>query len=125
MTAMLPANLIVGTHNRPHFCFGNCSLECREIDFVQCTVTEVHIDMPAPFFLIVQRKMLDTCRHAILLNPLNVRHHHCGSQVWIFTHILKISAVKRRTVNIHARSKQYIFAAITRLFTYCNAIGFG
>lgn len=47
MTAMLPADLIVGTHNRPHFCFGNCSLECREIDFVQCTVTEVHIDMRA------------------------------------------------------------------------------
>ena len=68
-------------------------------------------------FLIVQCIMLHASSHSILLHTFDVRNHHCGREVRIFSHIFEVTSVQGCTVDIHTGAQQNIFFAITSLFT--------
>ena len=112
MAGMLAANLIISTHNAPGTTLFYCSLECRQIDFIQSTVAKIHINMSAPQFLIVQRIVLDTSRHPVLLQFLDVRYAHHTGQIRVLAHIFKITPVHRSTVDVDTGSQQHILFTI-------------
>ena len=67
--------------------------------------------------LIVQCIMLHASSHSILLHTFDVRNHHCGREVRIFSHIFEVTSVQGCTVDIHTGTQQDVFLAVTRLFT--------
>ena len=112
MTTMLPIILVVSPHHRPDFSFLNRRLKCRQIDFMQRPFIDKRIDAIAIGFLIIHRKMLHTGSHMVRLNALDIGNAHLGSQIRIFSHILEIPAIHRRTENIHARPQDNILVPV-------------
>ena len=117
MAGVLAANLIVSAHNAPGTSFFYRSLECRQIDFMQSTVAKIHINMSAPQFLVVQRIVLDTSCHSVLLQLLDVRYAHHTGQIRVLAHIFKITTVHRSTVDVDAGAQQHILFTIARFLT--------
>ena len=117
MASMLSFIKIVCAHDGPRLAFLNCSLESGQIDFIKSTVVHNNIGGVTVDFLIIQRIVLYTGSYTILLHTLYIRNHHAGSQIRIFTHILKVTSIQRSTVNVDTGTQKDILVAITRLFT--------
>ena len=113
---------VVARHNGPCLAFGDGSFEARQVYFVKSAVVDKHIYAVACHLLIVERIVLNTSRHAVLLHALHIRHHHSGGEQWVFAHIFEISATERRTVDVYAGAQEHVFVAITGLFAYRFAI---
>ena len=77
---MFAAQLIVRAHNGPNTAFFHSCFKGRQINFVQSSVADLHINMSAPGFLIVQCKMLHTSSDSVLLNAFDVGNTHFGGQ---------------------------------------------
>ena len=88
------------------------SFEGRQIDLVESAIAEVDVYHVTSVLLIVKRKVLDAGSHAVLLHAADVRHNHRSRQTGVFAHILEVSPVERRAVDIHAGSEQHLFVAI-------------
>ena len=110
---MLAFILIVRAHQSPSAPLQNGSLKCRQIDFVKRTVIHHYIDGTSPLLLIIQCIVFHTSSYTVRLHSLNVRHRQTGSQIRVFAHILEVTSVQRRTVDIYTRSQEDIFLTIT------------
>ena len=117
MANMLIFVQIIRTHDGPCVTFLNSCLKSRQIDFVQSTVIYYHICSVAIHFLVIQRIMLHTGSHSILLYSLYIRNNHTPSQIRIFAHIFKITPIQRCTIDIHTRSQQNGFITIASFFS--------
>ena len=122
MRRVRAAYLIISTHDAPRATPLYRRTECGQIDFVQGTVAQLYIDMPAPQFLVIQGIMLHASRHTVLLQLLDIRHAHLPCQVRVFAHVLEIAPIKRRTVNVYARTQLDIFPAIQGFFAQCFSV---
>ena len=109
---------IVRAHDGPGAALLDGSLEGRQIYLVKGSVIDIHVCGESVRFLIVKGKMLYAGCDAIALNALDIRHHHTARKVWILAEIFKASAVQRGSVDIHSRTKQYVFFAVTCLLAY-------
>ena len=82
---------------------------------MQSTVAKIHINMSAPQFLVVQRIVLDTSCHSVLLQLLDVRYAHHTGQIRVLAHIFKITPTQLCPLDIDTRRKNNILASATRL----------
>ena len=73
--------------------------------------------MTAPKFLIVKHIMLYARCHTVFLNCLNVRHAQCCCKKWVFAHVFKVSAIKRRSCNIYTGTENHIFVSVQTFFS--------
>ena len=108
---------VISPHDRPGTTFLYGSLECGQIDFMQCTIIDNYIDILAIDLLIVQSEMFDTGRYAIALHSVDIRNHHNGGEIWVLSHILKVTAIEGRAVNIDTGSEQNGFIAVAGLLS--------
>ena len=118
MAGMLSLVKIISSHDRPCATFLHSSLECREINLVQRSVRKDCIILMPLGLLVVQSIMLHAHCDSVLLHFLHIWNHHPRSKVWILTHVLEVSSIERRTVNVHTRAKKDILLAETGLFSY-------
>ena len=65
--------------------------------------------------LVVEAIVLKTHSHTVLLHLLNVRHAHLTCKERVFTHILEVSSVVRRPVDVHARAEQHVLLTVACL----------
>lgn len=115
VAAMLALVFIVGAHDGPGTALLHRSLEGREVDLVQGTVVDHHVDLMAPQLLVVHGKVLHAGGNPVLLYPLHVRHDHAGRQEGVFAHILEVAPVQGRTVDIDPGAQQHVLIPVTRL----------
>ncbi|CCZ47875.1 predicted protein [Bacteroides sp. CAG:661] len=76
VAAVLALVQVVRAHDGPCLALLHSGLEGRQIDFIQGTVVHHDIQCRAIDFLIVQRKVLDAGRHAVLLHALYIGNNH-------------------------------------------------
>ena len=108
---------VVRAHNRPSATLLNCSLECRQIDLVECTIANTYIHIVTFELLVIERIVLHARSYAILLHLLNIGNNHLACQVGILTHILKITAIEGSTIDIDTRTEQHSLITIASLLT--------
>ena len=125
MAEMLAFVKIVCSHYRPCASFLNRSLEGREIDFVQGPVVDDGIVLVTETFLIVQGEVLHADGDTVLLDLLNIRDNHSGSEVRVLAHIFEIPAVERSPVDVHSGTEQHILLPVSCLFSYALAVQCG
>ena len=116
--------LVVRPHNAPRLALAHRSLEGTQVEFVECAVRHPHIDMSPELLLLVQRIMLHATGHAVALQPLDVGDAEAGSQQRILAHVLKVTSVERRAVQVDPRSQQHRLAAVASLLAHHLAIKF-
>ena len=119
---VLVAIQVVGTHNGPSLCLGNCGLECRQVNLIESTVVDNHVGGVAVHLVVVKGKVLHTGSHAVLLHPLDVRHHHRCRQIRVLAHIFKVAAVERSAVDVNSWAQQHSLVAIAGFFAYRFAV---
>lgn len=73
MAAVLMPYPVVGAHDGPRSAVGDPAAESGQIDFEQGAVGERHIDIAAPFLLIVEGKMLQAGSNAVALDSADIR----------------------------------------------------
>ena len=112
VAAVLAAEFIIRPHDGPCAPLLHGSLEGGQVEFVEGTVAGLHVDVSAPQFLIVQGKMFHADGHAVLLHLLDVGHAHHAGQIGVFAHILEITAIQRRTVDVDAGTEQHVLLAV-------------
>ena len=66
-------------------------------------------------FLVIEAIVLKTHSHTILLHLLNVRHAHLTGKERVFTHILEVSSVVRRPVDVHTRAEKHVLLTVACL----------
>ena len=115
VAAMLALIFIIGAHDRPGPALADGSFEGRQVNFVQGPVVDLDVDAVAVHLLVVQRIVLHAGGHAVLLHPLNIGNHHPRGKEGVFAHILEITAVQRRAVDVHARAQQDVLLAVAGL----------
>ena len=116
MSSMHATHLIICSHDTPDAATLHSRLKCRQINLVQCTVANLHVNMSAPEFLIIQGIMFHAGSNSVFLYSLNIRYTHFGSQIRILSHIFKVTAIERRTIDVHTRSQQHILLTVTGFF---------
>ena len=116
VAGVLPAEFIVSSHHRPGAAFLYGTLEGRQVYLVQSTVAEVHVDMSAPQFLVVQGIMLDADSDPVLLHLADIGHAHHACQIGVFAHVFEVSSVQGRTVDVDAGAQKHVFLAIAGFF---------
>ena len=117
VTSVLSLIKIIRAHNRPCSTFLNSRFKSRQVYFIKSTITQLHIGGMTVELLIVQCIMLHTGSYPILLYTFDVRNHHSGGQIRVFSHILEVTSVQGSTVDIHTGPQQDVFLAVTCLFT--------
>ena len=122
VAAMLVPDFIIGAHDAPCLAILHCASESRKIYLIEGAVGNLHVDVASPLLLVVQGEMLYASRHAVFLEFLNIRHRHFTGEIRILAHILEVSAVKGRAVDVYAGSEQHVLLAVTCLFTDTLAI---
>ena len=103
VTAVFPAELVVGAHDSQASSLLHGRLKAGEIQLVEGTLVHFHIHVKSARFLVIDGKMLDTGGHVVFLNPLNLRHTHPGNQIGVLGHILKIPPAERGSVDVDSR----------------------
>ena len=102
---------VIRAHHAHCVRFFDCGTESRQIDFPQGAFADVRVVACTVCFLVVEGIMLDTGRNIILLYTFYKRNCNFCCQIRIFAHIFKVTAAKRRTVDVDARCKDHVFAA--------------
>ncbi len=67
--------------------------------------------------------MLDACRNAVLLHAFDVGDHEHGSEIGVFSHVFKVTAVERSAVDVDTGAEHHVFFAIQGFFAERVAIG--
>ena len=114
---------VVGSHYSPCAAFGDGSLECRQIDFVQRTVADYDINLMAILLIVVQCVVLYACRHAARLQSLDVRHHHPRCEIRVFAHVFEVASAERCAVDVHAGTQNHVLSTIECLFAEAVSVG--
>ena len=122
VTAMLVLVQIIRSHDAPGMSFLNSRLKGRKINLVKRTVVDYNIRCMTIYFVVVQCKMFYASSYSIALDPTYIRYHHLTRQIRIFAHILEVTSVQRRTIDVHTRSQQDRLITIAGLFTDAFAI---
>ena len=107
---------VVGTHDGPCATLLDCSLEGRQVDFMQGTVTDDDIHLMAVFLVVVQGVVFHTGSHTLRLQTFYVGHDDLGCQIGVFAHILEVTATKWGTIDIYTRAQHYALVAVKGLF---------
>ncbi len=114
--------IVVGSHYRPRATLLDSCLESGQVDFIEGAVIDYHVGGVAVDLLVVEGVMFHAGGNAAILHPLDIRHHHPGGQVGVFTHVLEVAAVKRGAIDVHARAEQYILPTVKGLLADRAAI---
>ncbi len=99
--------------------FFHCHLKRWQIDLSQRSLIQIRADVVPVILLIVSRKMFYSCDHSLALDAFDVAHGHLPREVGIFSHVFKASSSNRCAINIHARRKQNMDSARTRILPQC------
>ena len=112
---------VVRAHYRPCVALAHGGLEGGEVDFVQGAVVQIAAGGGTAHLLVVDGKVLDAGRHAVLLHALYVRHHHLACEVRVFSHVLEVTAVERGAADVDAGAEEYVFLPVPGFFSYAAA----
>ena len=115
VAAVLSLIFIIGAHDGPGATLLDGRLEGRKVDLVQGPVIHDDIDAVTVYLLVVQREVLDTGRHAVLLHALHIGHDHARRKIGILAHIFEVAAIERRAADIDARAEQHVLLAVAGL----------
>ena len=88
----------------------NALLESGQVNLIDSTLADVHINGETVNFLVVQEEMLQTTTHTALLHILDIRHSQLTSQVGVLTHILEAASIEWHTCYGGSRPQQQVFA---------------
>ena len=72
--------------------------------------------------LVVEAIVLQTHSHTVLLHLLNIRYAHLSGEERVLAHILEVSSVVRRPVDVHARAEQHVLLTVACLLTYALSV---
>ena len=116
MAVVLVLIKVIRAHDGPCPTLLDGSLEGREIDLMQGAVADDDVHLMPVFLIVVQGIVLHTGSNALRLKTLDVRHHHSGGEPGVFTHILKVAAIKRCAVDVHTRAQYDMLTTVECLF---------
>ena len=102
--------------------FLNGGLKGRQINFTHGAVAHDDVDLMAVFLIVVETEVLHTCCRSSALQSLNIGNHHAGCQQRILAHVLKVAAIQRGAVDVHAGTQDHVLAAITCFLAQATAI---
>ena len=122
---MLVQILVVTAHQAPGLTLFDSSLEGTEIELAQGTVGDDDIDVAAELLLLVEGIVLHAAGDTVALERLDVVDNHGRCQIRVFAHILEVTAVERRAVEVDAWTQQDVFLAVTGLLANAFAIDGG
>ena len=122
MAVVLVLVEVVGPHDGPCLALLHSGLEGRKIDFMQGAVADDDIHLMAVFLVVVEAVVLHTGRHALRLQPLDVGHHHRGSQVRVFAHILEVASVEWCAIDVDTGAENHVLVSVACLLAQTLAI---
>ena len=113
--------LIVRAHNRPRLSSLYDVLECWQINLAQSTLGNPSIDAQAIDLLIIGRKMLQRCAHALRLHTFHNANSLMACQIWVFRPIFEGTTTQRVALNIHARTQNNSYVFLHTLLAHGHA----
>ena len=116
---------VVTAHNAPRVSTFDSQFKWTEIYLIEGTIGHFHIHMTAVFLLVIKCIMLDAACHSIALKSLNIAYSHASGEVRVFAHILEVASIERSTIDIDARTEQYILVSIACFLAYRLSIDGG
>ena len=104
--------LVIRAHECPCLRLDSGGTESGEVYLTQGTLRDLHVDMPAPQLLVVQRIVLDRGSDTIGLERCDIWHDELRGEVWVLAHILEVAAVEGSAVDIHTGTEEHTLVAV-------------
>ncbi len=107
--------VVVRSHDRPGFAFPEGDFEILQIQLPQRPHAHARVVAEPVDFLVVGRKVLDRCAHALALDAAHIGRRHFARQHGILREILEIAAAEGVAVQVLAGSQQHVHPVFAHL----------